>query len=88
MTDTTQAAYQRLQDAIDGCARAEGADGILTDWTVVYATQRYDDTGGALTQVGRLTPTAGGGTPYHRVMGLLDYALTRCRAEVANDDDT
>ncbi|HMG62448.1 MAG TPA: hypothetical protein VK599_05825 [Streptosporangiaceae bacterium] len=89
MTDTDErtAVYQRLQDAIEACARIEGAEGVLTDWTAVYATQRYDDDGDALTQIGRLTPIVGGGVPYHRVVGLLDYALTRCRAEVARERD-
>jgi hypothetical protein len=76
--------YQRLEDAIEACARFEGASGVLTDWTAVYATQRYDGDGDTLSQIGRLTP-GGTGVPYHRVMGLLDYALTRCRAEVADD---
>lgn len=80
-----RAVYQRLEEAIEACARFEGATGVLTDWTAVYATQRYDSDGDSLSQIGRLTP-GGSGIPYHRVMGLLDYALTRCRAEVADDD--
>lgn len=81
-TAERRAVYQRLEDAVQACARFEGASGVITDWTVVYATQRYGDGGQSLSQVGRLTP-GGTGAPYHRVMGLLDYALTRCRAEVA-----
>lgn len=83
--DERHAVYQRLEEAVEACARFEGAEGVLTDWTAVYATQRYDDDGDSLTQIGRLTQAANGGAPYHRVMGLLDYALTRCRAEVARD---
>lgn len=83
--DERRAVYQRLEEAVNACARFEGAEGVLTDWTSVYATQRYGDDGDLLVQIGRLTPE-GTGIPYHRIMGLLDYALTRCRAEVANDD--
>jgi hypothetical protein len=81
-----KAAYQRLAEAIDETARLEGAEGVLTEWTVIFATQRYDEDGDGITQVGTILPD-GGNVPYHRLMGLLDYALTRCRAAVASDDE-
>jgi hypothetical protein len=83
MDPDNKAAYQRLEDAIKEVARIEEAEGVLTEWVVVTAFQRYDDEGDALTQVGTLLPDGGGHVPYHRMMGLLDYALTRCRAEIA-----
>lgn len=76
-----KAAYQRLANAIEEVARLEEAEGVITEWTVVYATQRYDEDGDGLTQIGTLVP-GDGNLPYHRLMGLLDYALTRCRAEI------
>lgn len=82
-----KAAYQRLAAAVEEVARLEEAEGVLTEWVVVYATQRFDDDGDGLTQIGTILPDSGGSVPYHRMMGLLDYALTRCRAEVARDDD-
>ncbi|MEV6014755.1 hypothetical protein [Streptomyces sp. NPDC051997] len=87
MTPEKKAAYQRLADAIDEVARLEEAHGVLSEWAVVYSTQRYDEDGDGITQVGTILPDGGGSLPYHRLMGLLDFTLTRCRAEVARDDD-
>ncbi|MFD9564361.1 hypothetical protein [Streptomyces sp. NPDC059994] len=78
-----KAAYQQLEEAIRRVNELEGADGVLTEWVVVTATQSFDGDGDGLTQVGKLLPDGGGQVPYHRLMGLLDYALTCCRAEVA-----
>jgi hypothetical protein len=87
MTEREQrAAYERLAQAIEEVARNEGTQGVLTEWVVVFAAQRFDDDGDGLTQVGITLPDGGGQVPYHRVMGLLDYALTRYRAEVAEAD--
>ncbi|MFG3244209.1 hypothetical protein [Streptomyces sp. NPDC048157] len=78
-------AYQRLEEAIDNVMRLEDFQGVMTEWIVVTSTQRYED--GGITQVGTLVPEGAGAVPYHRLIGLLDYALTRMRAEVARDDD-
>jgi len=87
MTEREQrAAYERLAQALEEVARNEGTQGVLTEWVVVFAAQRFDDDGDGLTQVGITLPDGGGQVPYHRVMGLLDYALTRYRAEVAEAD--
>lgn len=89
MTDSAQElkeAYERLEVAIEGVARLSDFEGVMTEWVVVMATQRYED--GGITQIGTLVPEGGGVTPYHRLLGLLlDYAQTRMRAEVARDDD-
>jgi hypothetical protein len=77
-------AYERLADAVEEVVRLEGAQGVLTEWVLVTSTQRYDQDGDGLTQVGITLPNGGGQVPFHRVMGLLDYALTRYRAEVAD----
>jgi hypothetical protein len=82
-----KAAYARLEEAIDDVTRLEGFEGIRAEWVVVCASQRFDDDGDGITQVGTLQPDGGGHVPYHRSMGLLDYALTRMRAEIARDDD-
>lgn len=87
MNAETKAAYQRLADAINEVAHLEEAEGVLTEWAVIFAAQRYDQDGDGITQVGTILPEGGGGIPYHRLMGLLDYTLTRCRAEVARYDD-
>lgn len=86
-TPELKAAYQRLETAIDEVARLESFEGVMTEWVVVCASQRYADDGAGVTQVGTLLPDGGGHVPYHRTMGLLDYALSRMRAEVARDDE-
>jgi hypothetical protein len=88
MTDTDpelKDAYQRLEVAIEQVMRLEDFQGVMTEWIVVTSTQRYEE--GGITQVGTLVPEGAGAVPYHRLIGLLDYALTRMRAEVARDDD-
>lgn len=87
MSDERKAAYRKLEEAIHEVAEAEGFQGVLIEWVVVAASQRYDEDGDGITQVGTMLPDGGGAIPYHRLMGLLDYALTRCRKEVASDDD-
>lgn len=89
MTDDPQlkAAYRRLEEAIDDVTEHEGFEGVRTEWVMILATQRYDEDGDGVTQVGTILPDGGGHVPYHRSMGLLDYALTRMRAEVAKDDE-
>jgi hypothetical protein len=77
-----RATYQRLEEAIREVAALEGAEGIPTDWIVVAAFQRYE---GAehRTQILRLLPP--NDPPYHRIMGLLDYAKALYRHEITED---
>jgi hypothetical protein len=77
-----RAAYQRLEAAILEVAQLEGAEGVLTEWIVVSAHQRFDGDDHA-TQVMRLLPLDV--MPYHRAMGLLDYAHTLYRHEITED---
>lgn len=79
-----QEAYEKLRQAIETCARLDHAEGVLTDWVVLYATQGYDAHGASRAQAGRLLPAESGGAQYYRLLGLLDYAQTRARAEVAS----
>lgn len=81
MTDE-QAAYQRLEYAIREVAALEGAEGIPTDWVIVAAFQRYEGDEHR-TQILRLLPP--NDIPYHRIMGLLDYAHTLYRHEITED---
>jgi hypothetical protein len=76
------AAYERLADAITDVAQLEGTQGVLTEWVVVTSHQRYDDDGEQLVQIGQWLPGGGDAVPYHRVMGLLDYALTLRRHDI------
>ncbi len=63
------------------------ADAALTaaiEQTLTAQT-RYDDDGDPTTAVGTLFRD--GDVPYHRALGLLDYAATRMRAAITEDDD-
>lgn len=77
-----RAAYQRLEQAIADVAAIEGAEGIVTEWVLVAAFQRYEGDEHR-TQILRLLPP--NDVPYHRVMGLLDYATTLYRHEITED---
>jgi hypothetical protein len=85
VSDEKKAAYRKLEEAIHAVAAVEEFEGVLVEWVVVAASQRYDEDGDGITQVGTLLPDGGGSVSYHRLMGLLDYALTRCRKVVADD---
>jgi hypothetical protein len=82
-----KAAYRRLQEAVEEVGRLEGFEGVLTEWVVITSLQRYDAEGAGLTQIGTIVTDGTGEVPYHRLMGLLDYALTRMRADIARDDE-
>ncbi|MFJ3278486.1 hypothetical protein [Streptomyces halstedii] len=86
MADQEKAAYQRLEAAVEEVCRLEGYEGVLTEWVVIAASQRFDEDGDGITQVGTLLPGGGGAIPHHRVMGLLDFIQARMRAEAACDD--
>jgi len=85
-------AYAELERAIDKVLRLRGAEGILTEYVTLCGVQTIDDDGDTAGSVMMVLPM-GGGLPYHRVMGLVEYTQTVLRAEVArnelgtNDDD-
>jgi hypothetical protein len=87
LSDDVTAAYARLNQAIDDVVHLEGGEGMLTDWVVVAATHRFGADGGTVNQQWRLTS---GGTrgdlPWYRLIGLLDFELTRARNEI-NDEE-
>jgi hypothetical protein len=65
---------------------------MLVEYVTLAAVQMIDDEGDTAGSVMMVLPM-GGGLPYHRIMGLVDYTQTVLRAEVArnelgmNDDD-
>ncbi|MGW7359453.1 hypothetical protein ACWGI0_23175 [Streptomyces sp. NPDC054802] len=87
MSPELKTAYERLEIALRDVCLLEEFEGVMTEWIVVAAYQRFDDDGDGLTQIGTIVPSGSGQTPYHRLMGLLDYALTRMRAEISRADD-
>jgi len=78
-------AYAELERAVDKVLRLRGAEGILTEYVTLCGVQTIDDEGDTAGSVMMILPM-GGGLPYHRVMGLLDYSHTVLRAEVARNE--
>lgn len=78
-------AYAELERAIDVVLRLRGAEGILTEYVTLCGVQTIDDEGDTAGTVMMILPM-GGGLPYHRVMGLVDYTQTVLRAEVARNE--
>lgn len=78
-------AYAELERAIERVLRLRGARGMLTEYVTLCGVQDIDDEGDTTGSVMMILPM-GGGLPYHRVMGLLDYTHTVLRAEVARNE--
>ncbi|MFJ1827352.1 hypothetical protein [Streptomyces sp. NPDC088178] len=79
-------AYERLEQAIRDVTHLEGWKGLVTDWVVVAADQYFADNGRTMTAVGWLLPEGGDRVPHYRLVGLLDVALTACRAGHAPEE--
>ena len=76
---------QQLEDAIRNRLAVLGADdGLLTDWIVIAAVQNLDEDGDCITQVSTVFPD--GTMPYHRIVGLIEYARIRYQAKIARHD--
>lgn len=78
-------AYAELECAIERVLRLRGAQGIMTEYVTLCGVQTIDDDGDTAGSVMMILPM-GGGLPYHRVMGLVDYTQTVMRAEVARNE--
>jgi hypothetical protein len=85
LTDEQKKAYADLERAIEAVLRLRGATGMLVDYVTLAAVQSIDDEGDTTGSVMMVLPM-GGGIPYHRVMGLVDYTQTVLRAEVARNE--
>lgn len=85
LTPEQKEAYAELERAVDKVLRLRGAEGILTEYVTLCGVQTIDDDGDTAGSVMMILPM-GGGLPYHRVMGLLEYSQTVLRAEVARNE--
>lgn len=85
LTPEQKEAYAELERAIERVLRLRGAEGILTEYVTLCGVQTIDDEGDTAGSVMMVLPM-GGGLPYHRVMGLVDYTQTVMRAEVARNE--
>lgn len=85
LNDEQKKAYAELEQAIEKVLRLRGATGLLTEYVTLCGVQSIDDEGDTAGSVMMILPM-GGGLPYHRVMGLVDYSQTVMRAEVARNE--
>jgi hypothetical protein len=79
------AADEALTAAIEQALAAygDGVPSVLSEYVVVTSQHRFDDEGDGLTAVGCLYRD--GDVPTHRALGLIEYAATRMRKEIAED---
>jgi hypothetical protein len=78
-------AYANLERAIQDVLRVREVEGLLVEYVTVCSVQRFDEDGDPLSSVMMLLPN-GSGAPYHRIMGLVEYAQIVMRAEVARNE--
>lgn len=78
-------AYAELEASVEKLLRLRGAEGILTEYVMLASLQSFDEEGDAVASVMMILPH-GGGIPYHRALGLVDYTQTVLRAEVARNE--
>lgn len=57
---------------------------VLTEYVVVTSQQRFDDDGDSVTAVGLVYRD--GDVPTHRALGLCEYAATRLRHYISQDE--
>lgn len=62
----------------------DGVAYVLTEYVVVASQITYDGDGDGLTAVATLYRDSD--VPIHRALGLLDYARTRMRKAITDDD--
>ena len=87
-TDAQRAADTALRAATQAVAEAYSAPGqawVATEYVLIYSQQRWDEDGDQLTAVG--TAVDGDTTPIHRLLGLCEYAATRYRRLIGQDDE-
>lgn len=79
----SEATEKALVEALEAHVReeAETPGLLLTDWIVVAACGGWDDAGDGISAL-HIVP---GGGAYYRMLGLLDEAATRTRADMIED---
>ncbi len=76
-----------LTDAIEAVHRAydDDIEGVLTKYVVLAQRQWWDDDGDSITA--SYSSPRDLGVPVSDLLGMVEYASTRFRAEIARDDD-
>lgn len=72
---------EQLAAAIGARVASLESGGILTDWITIAAEQNFDDDGDGTTRIAVFL--ADGSFPLYRIIGLLEYALVRYKAQLA-----
>lgn len=86
MSDALKSAYEELEAAIKKVAALEtdGPPAVLIEWVVLTASSHYEEDGG-WTRSQMLIPEDQD-IPHYRILGLLEFASTRVRKDIADDD--
>lgn len=81
-----KSAYEDLEAAIKKVAALEtdGPPAVLVEWVVLTASTHYKEDG-AWTRSQMLIPDDND-IPHYRILGLLEFASTRLRKDIADDD--
>jgi len=85
-TPEQKAADEALTAAIEAAARLhfeEGQGWVMSEYVTVAAHHRFDEEGESYTAVSLIYRD--GDVPYHRALGLLEYAAARMRAAIMED---
>lgn len=92
MSDTrtlkeANAALGELVQEINRLQEDEGTEpGVVTDYVLIYSSQRFESDGGTRVALGYAYPD--GSQPAYRTLGLLDCMRTLIRhRDIADDDD-
>ena len=67
-----QKEYHNIEESLKRIIKAQGREGLLTDYVILSTVQSIDDDGAMLTNTGWHT-NPGNGIPYHRMLGLIEY---------------
>lgn len=78
--------YQNIEDSLRNIIKAQGREGLLTDYIILSAVQSIDDDGVVITNTGWHTNPRNG-IPYHRMIGLLNYNLALMLKEATDTED-
>lgn len=86
--DDLKKAYRDLDALLRRIVTLEGLnDGMLVDWVVLGAVESFNEAGDSISMVARMLPDRGSGTPYYRVLGLLDAGVKGLCMDLGDDDD-
>lgn len=77
--------HRNIEESLRKITALQRREGLLTDWIILSSVQSFDREGNATTNVGWCTNPEGG-IPYHRMLGLIEYAKTMLQQEVLEDE--